>query len=208
MTGLIHAARRDKVDFALLLLEQNANINAMSVFNQTPLTTAVTYNSHHVLSLLLERWFEYSECPRLKGPHLLKVVADYADIETIQMLASTDHLLIKYDKEYTSTDFKSALKNRAGADEELIHAFAELHEVVRQESLSNRVHSLHSDKRCSRPDQYASSQNADAMESGLLNTDEQEAKELMQRATERDGPDTDDDNEFYDALDVLSLANP
>ncbi|KAL8928807.1 MAG: hypothetical protein Q9208_001585 [Pyrenodesmia sp. 3 TL-2023] len=71
-TALIHAARKDNANFATLLLEYGADINALSTAGQTPLTTAVIFNSHNVLQLLLDRWFEYSECPRLKGPHLLQ----------------------------------------------------------------------------------------------------------------------------------------
>ena len=63
MTALVHASRNDNASFATLLLEYGANINATTTSGQTPLTTAVAYNSHNVLRLLLDRWFEYSECP-------------------------------------------------------------------------------------------------------------------------------------------------
>ena len=55
VTPLIHAARTDKVSFAMLLLEYGANINATTTLGQTPLTTAITHNSHNVLQLLLDR---------------------------------------------------------------------------------------------------------------------------------------------------------
>ncbi|MCJ1322549.1 hypothetical protein MMC15_007898 [Xylographa vitiligo] len=92
---LIYIARTDNVSFALLLLEYGANINAFSSTGQTPLTTAITFNSHKVLQLLLDRWFEYSECPRLKGPHLLPIVALYADLWSIGILTATDHFKLK-----------------------------------------------------------------------------------------------------------------
>ena len=112
-TSLIHAARTDNASFALLLLEYGANINAASVSGATPLTTAITHNSHNVLRLILDRWHEYASCPRLKGPHLLQVVAQYAGIETMNILAGTDHFRLKYDRIYTTGDFRDQLRQRA-----------------------------------------------------------------------------------------------
>ena len=89
-TALIHAARRDKPDFALLLVKHDANINAVSLANLIPLTAAVTFNSHGVLKLLLDRWFEYSECPRLKGLHLMKTAVMYGDVTTMAILTGED----------------------------------------------------------------------------------------------------------------------
>jgi ankyrin repeat protein len=86
ITSLIHAARTDKASFAMLLLEYGANLNANSTLGQTPLTTAIAYNSHNVLELLLHQRFEYSVCPRPKGPHLLQIAALYADIKSINIL--------------------------------------------------------------------------------------------------------------------------
>ncbi len=55
LTSLIHVARTDNASFAMLLLEYGADINATSTLGQTPLTTAIAYNSHKVLQLLLDR---------------------------------------------------------------------------------------------------------------------------------------------------------
>lgn len=130
VTGLLHAARKDNTNFATLLLEYGADINAVSTAGQTPLTTAVTYNSHNVLQLLLDRWAEYSECPRLKGPHLLQVVALFADARTIAILTATDHLVTKYDADYTLGDFASRLKERPDATDKLIQAFEDLLSII------------------------------------------------------------------------------
>ena len=132
MTALIHASGRDNASFGTLLLEYGANINATSAAGQTPLTTAVTYNSHNVLRLLLDRWFEYSECPRLTGPHLLQIVALYADIETISILTNTNHLHLKYDSSYALGDFVSRLSKRRDATEKLVLAFDGLMDVIKQ----------------------------------------------------------------------------
>ena len=111
-TGLIHAARIDNARFAMLLLEYGANINSVSTNGSTPLTTAIIYNSHNVLRLSLDRWHEYSICPRMKGPNLLLIAALYADPTTLQILAATDHFRRKYDKQYILGDFENHLKQR------------------------------------------------------------------------------------------------
>ncbi|KAL8964286.1 MAG: hypothetical protein Q9183_004556 [Haloplaca sp. 2 TL-2023] len=90
VTGLIHAARKDNARFATLLLDYDADINFVSKAGQSPLTAAATFNSHNVLQLLLDRWIGYSECSRLKGPHLLQIVALYAETWTMAILTATD----------------------------------------------------------------------------------------------------------------------
>lgn len=132
MTALIHSARRDNARLAFLLLEGGANINATSVTGETPLTTAIAYNSHNVLQLLLDRWFEYSECPRLKGPNLLQIAALYGDLETMGILAATDHLSLKYDQGYLLEDFRNRLSVRPDATDELSQAFEDLLTVIQQ----------------------------------------------------------------------------
>lgn len=129
-TSLLHAARNDNIDFAVLLLEYGANINATSTTAQTPLTTAITHNSHNVLQLLLDRWREYSTCPRLKGPNLLQIAASYADLETLKILLGVDHFAVSYDKEYAGGDFAVRLRDRPGASDELIDAFNDLLSVI------------------------------------------------------------------------------
>lgn len=131
-TALIHAARNDNASFAMLLLEYGADINATSTSGSTPLTTAITNNSRDVLRLILDRWHEYSGCPRLKGPHLLRVVAQYADTETLSILATTDHFRLKYDKQYTLTDFKTFLNERPDRTEKMALAFDELLCIINQ----------------------------------------------------------------------------
>ncbi|KAL8715008.1 MAG: hypothetical protein Q9220_000965 [cf. Caloplaca sp. 1 TL-2023] len=180
MTALIHASRRDMAGFALLLLEYGANINAISVTGQTPLTTTIIYNSHNMLKLLLDRWFEYTECPRLRGPDLLQIVALYADVETMSILSATDHLLLKYDKNYGISDFMRRLKPRPDATEKLIAAFEELLDVIKKDSNSN--------------------QGAEKlMQSGLATADPSEVSEVM-KILEQTSQSDESDDEFEDAL--------
>lgn len=125
-TALFHAAQKDDARLAILLLEYGAEINMSSSTGDTPLTTAITHNSHHVLQLFLERWHEYSECPRLKGPHLLNITALYADLKTIDILANTNHFRLRYDKNYALGDFRRTLRDRKDATDKLNFAFDEL----------------------------------------------------------------------------------
>lgn len=129
-TALIHAARIDNASFALLFLEYDADINATSAMGATPLTTAITHNRHNVLRLILDRWHEYSDCPRLKAPHLLQIAALYAEVETLQVLSNTDHVRGRHDKDYAIGDFSSRLRQRPDLTEKLALAFDELLNVI------------------------------------------------------------------------------
>lgn len=128
--SLIHTARTDNASFVLLLLEYGADINAISADGSTPLTTAVTYNSHNMLRLVLDRWHEYSTCPRLKGPHLLLIAALYADIETILILEATDHFRKKHDRQYTLGNFGNNLRQLPDLTDDLAMAFDDLLGVI------------------------------------------------------------------------------
>ncbi|KAJ5738108.1 ankyrin repeat-containing domain protein [Penicillium malachiteum] len=143
-TALAHAARTDNASFAMLLLEYGANINSMACDGSTPLTTAIIYNSHNVLSLFLDRWHEYSVCPRLKGPNLLQLAALYADCKTLQTLASTDHLKRKYDKQYTLGDFNNSLKERPDLSDDLAVEFDNLLNVVNELPVDPQHNDSHS----------------------------------------------------------------
>ncbi|KAF3481219.1 uncharacterized protein GIQ15_03978 [Arthroderma uncinatum] len=129
-TALIHAARTDNASFALLFLEYGADINYVSTTGATPLTTAITYNSHNVLRLILDRWHEYCDCPRLKAPHLLQAIALYADVEIIEIIANMEHLQSRQDREYTMGDFSSRLRQRPDLSEELTLAFGGLLDII------------------------------------------------------------------------------
>ncbi|KAK5128007.1 hypothetical protein LTR85_005124 [Meristemomyces frigidus] len=130
ITPLIHVARKDNVSFAQILLEYGANLNAMSSAQQTPLTISITHNSHEVLRLLLDRWYEYSACPRLNGPHMLPLVATFADATTIDILASADHLRLSYDPAFKVGDYLNTLHLRHDVNEELVAAFERLLDVI------------------------------------------------------------------------------
>lgn len=134
VTPLIHVIRTDKLEFAMLLLEYGANLNATTALEETPLTTAISYNSHNVLRLLLERWFEFTTCPRVKSPHLLELTAMYADLETVKILTLADHISLSFDRAYGVGDFAALMRQRSHVDEKLIEAFQDLISVISRES--------------------------------------------------------------------------
>ncbi len=125
-TALTHASRTDNVRFAVLLLDYNANLNAANINQQTPLTTAIMYNSHGVLKLFLEHWEEFNAYPRLKGPNLIEITALYADVETVKLLAQTNHFKLIYDANYSLREFAKRLTERIDVTDDLIPAFDEL----------------------------------------------------------------------------------
>ncbi|KAJ8131757.1 hypothetical protein O1611_g1873 [Lasiodiplodia mahajangana] len=125
-TALIHAARMDNACFASLLLNRGAKINPTTVAGETPLTTAITYNSHKVLKILLDRWMLYGKCPRNQGQPLLPIIARYADYETISLLTTSNHIRQSHDKFYGRGTFAKGLKQRFDASEKLMLAFKDL----------------------------------------------------------------------------------
>ncbi|KAF2810800.1 ankyrin [Mytilinidion resinicola] len=161
ITPLIHVARTDNVNFAM-----------------TPLSTAITYNSHKVIRLLLDRWFEYSTCPRLQGPHLLRTAALFADLETVKILTATDHFKLKYDKNFLLSDCLDQLKERFDATDELIAAFQDLLSVFNGE-----------------PEAMMTKEKI--LESGLLSWGK----------CPGDGNETDTDGSFEDALESHGTCN-
>lgn len=181
ITSLIHAARTDNISFAMLLLEYGADINAISTLGQTPLTTAIAYNSHEVLQLLLDRWFEYTECPRLKGPHLLQITASYADVATVNILTTTNHFMLKYDHTYTTGDFATRLRQRSDVTEKLVIAFEGLISIIGQEP----------DSRISTPS---------LMESGLLSCPHSDSEKA---GSDSSSDHNDSEQSFDDAVEQL-----
>lgn len=132
VTPLLHAARGKSVSFAKLLLDYGADINATSNDGLTSLTAAIIYNNHDVLRLLLDRWFEYTECPRLKGPHLLELVIDYADIETMSILTRATHLQIHRDNSYVLEKSAAQLRKRLDLTDDMVLAFESLLDAIRE----------------------------------------------------------------------------
>ena len=128
-TPLLAVARAQSNLLALVLMESGADLNARSSDGRTPLTAAIAYNNHGVLRMLLTRWHEYRACPRLEGPDLLQVSADFADAETLSILAGAEHFRLREDRKYitrVALEAQQRLEQRADWNEELGAAFEEL----------------------------------------------------------------------------------
>lgn len=186
-TALFYAAQKDDAMLAILLLKYDAEINTSSSTRDTPLITAITHNNHHVLQLFLERWHENSECPRLKGLHLLNITALYADLKTIDILANTDHFHLVYDKHYALGDFRKTLCGRKDTTDKLSFAFDELLRIFEGAS-----HVTESDESLLEAGQMHYT-------SPLLSTTSWEKRYMGQQ--ERGNDDSDDD--FHDAHEQL-----
>lgn len=181
-TALFHAAQNDNASLAIVLLEYGAGLNMASLTGETPLTIAIAYNSHDVLRLFLERWHEYSVCPRLKGPNLLQITALYADVETINILANTEHFRLRYDKDYMTCDLGQTLRQRPDVTGKLTFAFDELLDIFSSSlSLSRTDESL--------------------LESGFAPCLSSPIDENANWEHESDG---DSDSHFYDAVGYIS----
>ena len=188
-TPLINVARLDKVDFARLLLDYGANINATSKLGQTPLTTAITYNSHNVLRLLLDRWREFSTCPRRYGPNLLQIAALHADIETINILTTSDHLTSRSDRMCIIGDFETRLHERLDVTDELVTKFEELVTIIGREPNTYEAIQSQSDLEL----QTSSEQSLEVEEPGTHGTGshDNESEEVFVDALEEPGKECD-----------------
>lgn len=199
-TALTHASRTDNVRFAVLLLDYNADLNAANINRQTPLTTAIMYNSHGVLELLLEHWKEFSTCPRLKGPNLIEITALYADVKTVNLLSETNHFMLKYDAKYSLRDFAKRLTERVDVTDELIHAFDVFLSVL--------------NKNPERPRSRESSMEKGLLEQPSALTTVYESEKIAADARQsRHGygctysDDSDEADEYEDAVDDSSLVD-
>ena len=76
ITPLHDVARSLGPHLALLLLEYKADLNATTRDGKTPITMAIMYNNHEVLKLLLDHWYQYTLCPRLRGLWALPCLED------------------------------------------------------------------------------------------------------------------------------------
>lgn len=81
---------------------------------------------------------EYSECLRLKGPHLLDLAAMYADAETIHILSKSNHLRMWIDDAYTVGEFRERIREHAGVTAEIIEEFDILLDTLQRAANSTK----------------------------------------------------------------------
>ncbi|KAI0189230.1 ankyrin [Astrocystis sublimbata] len=88
-TALHAAIITQNVKCAGLLLEYGASLGDVAHNGRTPLTTAMIHNSHAVLKLLVNQRYEHVTALHVNGPQVLAVLAEYADEETMSIIASS-----------------------------------------------------------------------------------------------------------------------
>ncbi|KAJ4309116.1 hypothetical protein N0V94_009070 [Neodidymelliopsis sp. IMI 364377] len=132
-TPLCAVARVNTSAHALFLMENNADLNALTKDGKTPLTTAIAHNNHDVLRILLDCWSKCGTCPRLIGPNLLGVVADFADVHTIRILSDCEHFQLRGDKQYAmAIKASERIRSRANVSEEIVAAFDQFIGLISQ----------------------------------------------------------------------------
>lgn len=87
-TALQTVASMQNVECADILLTYGADLGHISSNGRSPLTTAIIDNNHAVLKHFVDRCD--NSC--LKGLQLLPIIAEFADAETMSILASSDLL--------------------------------------------------------------------------------------------------------------------
>lgn len=100
-TPLLIVARSKPVTYTALLLAYGANVRARDKAGRSVLATAIMYNNHDVLRMLLDRWFRYTACPKLRNLDILHVAAEYADVETLRILIVAGHWGLRADERDT-----------------------------------------------------------------------------------------------------------
>jgi ankyrin repeat protein len=84
-TSLARAARYNRYDLALTLINNNANMNICNKDGNNPIFEAVIRHSNKVLRLLISRGADYTIINNA-GWSLLHAVANYGSVATIQIL--------------------------------------------------------------------------------------------------------------------------
>ncbi|KAL9610849.1 MAG: hypothetical protein Q9204_009056 [Flavoplaca sp. TL-2023a] len=92
----------------------------------------------------------------------------YADIETIQILKSTDHFALSYDRSYIGADFATLLHKRWDANEKLLATFEEFIRLIERQPPDDEVDLLASSTRSDERTLNERLDHFNLMESGLL----------------------------------------
>ncbi|KAK3899545.1 ankyrin repeat-containing domain protein [Staphylotrichum tortipilum] len=118
-TALHAAVIAHNVECARVLLESGATLEDAEHNGRTPLTLAIVHNSHEVLRLFVDRRYEHVTAAHIKGPQVLAVVAEFADAETMKIIASSLLLRLDYDEKLDHA-FEQLLYSIAMAKEESV----------------------------------------------------------------------------------------
>lgn len=142
-TALHYVAQSHSAAHAMVLFEHSAELNVRDNFDKTPLIMAVMNKNHAVLELLLDSWFHFTSCPRLDTPGLLHYVADFGDVETINIINSADHLRRHPDKGRALGQSElETLRQRPDTTEKLVLAFEDLLNTIKGHKMREAFASL------------------------------------------------------------------
>ena len=137
ITALHSVASTQNIESALVLLEWGADLNAISRNGRTPLTTAIVYNNHAVLKLFIERCYEFIITARFKGPQLLPIIAEYADMQTLSILSNSYPFKLSLDlTDGSLVSCREILAGRRDFDHTLSGAFEELVWIAKAEEVA------------------------------------------------------------------------
>ncbi|KAI4172142.1 MAG: hypothetical protein LQ346_008655 [Caloplaca aetnensis] len=122
-TALQAVASMQNVECANILLTCGADPDYISKNGHSSFATAIMCNNHAVLKIFLD----WSHASRLKWPQLLPFIAEFADAETISILAALDlpSKRTPLDRDGFAVG-RETLRSRMDYDEKLGDAFEEL----------------------------------------------------------------------------------
>lgn len=124
-TALQAVASMHNIECANILLTCGADLDYITKNGHSPFTTAIMCNNHGMLKLFFDRCHS-----RPKWPQLLPIIAEFADAETISILASSNPKEALLDRDGFAVDRKT-LRSRIDYDERLGDAFESLFSVAR-----------------------------------------------------------------------------
>lgn len=121
LTALQAVVKAQNAECANFLLTHGADLGYISKNGHSALTTAIVYNSHDVLKLLIN-WHHDSH---LNGLQLLLVIAESADVETMSILGASALKQTLLSVREFATSY-GILQSRTDYDEGLVNAFNKL----------------------------------------------------------------------------------
>ena len=125
-TALQTAAKMRNFECAQILLQGGADLQHISTNGHSPLSMAIMHNSHAVLRLF------FGDVSHLKRLQLLSIIAEFADLETMSILAL--HLRTSFLGDLASG--LKTLRSRSDYTEELDNAFKHLVRRVKENTLA------------------------------------------------------------------------
>ncbi|KAK0753577.1 hypothetical protein B0T18DRAFT_424104 [Schizothecium vesticola] len=113
------------------LIDFNADVDAYEVDDRTALIHVARTNNVSFAILLLEGGANINALSTAAQTPLTTAI--FADHETLAILSLTNHIRLKFDKNYHTGDFMKTLQMRHDGDDKLNAAFSDFMGIVREE---------------------------------------------------------------------------